>query len=75
MDIAGDHVLRVGQDRARVVGEQDLAVARIFAVKLHIVHAGERVQHVFAEQLAILRLGQHVAIGIDALFLQPVKAD
>ena len=78
MDIAGDDVLRVVEDRARVVREHELdlgaAGADQIAVELDVVHAGERVLFI-TEQLAVLLKRQHVAHGIDALLVQQILVE
>ena len=78
MDVTAQHILCIGQDGAHVVGENELCLAALaaeqIAVIFHIVHACERVLFI-TEQLAVARLGQHVAPGVYALFVQKVLVE
>ena len=76
MDIAGQHLLGVGQDGTGVVGQDDFhlcaAVPDEVAVVLDVVHAGEGVL-VLAKEFPIPLQGQHVAVGVDARFVQLIQ--
>ena len=78
MDVAAQHLVGVLEDGLGVVGEDDLHLGPVFpdelGVELHIVHAGEGVQHL-AEQRAVLRFGQGVAVGVDPLLVEQVLID
>ena len=60
------------------MAEDDLHLGAVFpdelGVVLHIVYAGERVRHL-AEQLAVLRFGQDVAVGVDPFLVEQLLVD
>ena len=78
MDVAVDDILGIGQDGLGVIGEDDLrlraAVPDQVHVVGHIVHAGEGV-HGVAEQLPVFFQGQHVPVGVHALFVHHIRVD
>ncbi len=78
MDIAAKHVVRLLEDRDRVVGEQDLRLRALLldqlAVVAHIIDAGERVLRL-AERADEFLLVQHVGIRVHALIKQQVLVE
>ena len=77
MDVTMQHILGVVQNGAAVVGKDDLRLGAALPdeafVIFHIVHAGEGMLFI-AEQLPVPLQGQHIAVGVDALFVQRVQA-
>ena len=75
MDVAGQHVLGVGQNGPGIVGEDDLHLsARLtdqIGIIVHIVHAGKGVGGV-AEQLAVALQREHILVGVHTLFVHHV---
>ena len=77
MNVAVDHVLRIVQDRPRLVGENDLYFTsrRLdeIAVICHIIHTGELVL-ILSEKLSVLLQREDVAIRIHARLIDLIEA-
>ena len=78
VNVAAEDVLCVGKDRLCVVRKNDLRFGAAFAdeafVICNVVYTGKGVLLV-AKQLAVFFKGKHVAIGVDAFFVNDVKAN
>ena len=69
MNVAIDDIIRVLENRLRLVGENNLRLStgfpNNFTVELHIIHACE-LMLVHAEQFSVFLLIQHIGIRIDS---------
>ena len=78
MDVAVEHMIRIGEDGSRLIGKDDLAFGSAgldqVSVILNIIHTGE-LMCVDAEELSVFFQSKHIAIGIDACSIDLVKAD
>ena len=68
VDVAAENVFYTGENGLRLIGKQDFRLAATFLNEFfvigYIVDAGERVQRI-AERLAVLLLGQYIAVGVN----------
>ena len=78
VDVAVDDVFGVLQNLTRVIGKNHFdfgaGLADQIGIELHVIHAGETVL-LKAEQLAILRQIQNIAVGINPVGVQIVQID
>ena len=78
VDVAVDDIFRIGKDRLRVIGEDDLDLGAAGADQIHVigdvVHTGKGVELITEERPVRLQI-QHVLVGIDALFVQGLGID
>ena len=78
MDVAGQDGVRIVKDGTGLVGKDDLcfcaALSDQFFIIGDIIHAGEFMT-VLAEKLSVPFKAQHIAVGVDARFVDLVQAD